>query len=331
MTRTAAVTATSLTTVAGLGVLSVSVGTFPVSVSDVIRAFAGDAPADVAFVVRELRLPRAVVGAFVGAAFGMCGAVFQTVARNPLASPDVIGITAGASAAAVLVIVTADASQPIVLAAAAVIGALGTAAAIGALAWRRGRRVTPYQLVLVGIGVTAALSSVISFLLTRADVYDIQRVVVWLTGSLNARTWDHAAVVAPAALVIVPLLAAGRRPLRVLELGDDLAAGLGVRVGAVRAVTLAGAVVLAAAATAAAGPIAFVALAAPQIARRAARAGEPVLLASAACGAALVLAADLAARTTFAPIELPVGVVTAVLGGPYLLWLLARTHRRETP
>ena len=307
---------------------SVAVGTFSIAPAEVVRALLGSGADDTAFVVGTLRLPRALTGALVGALFGASGSVFQSLVRNPLASPDVIGVTAGASAAAVATIVVSGSASTSLLAGAAAAGALVTAGAIYVLAWRE-RSATPYRLVLVGIGLTAALSSATAFLLTRTDIYDAQRATVWLTGSLNARTWEHARIAA-VALAVVPLLAAGTRLLRIVELGDDLATGLGIRVGRTRLALLTGAVIAAAAATAAAGPIGFIALAAPQIARRLDARGEPVVALSAAVGAVMVAGADDAARTVFSPTELPVGVVTAAIGAPYLLWLLSRTSRTQT-
>lgn len=309
-------------------IASVAVGTFTIAPGDVVRALLGSSAEDTTFVVRTLRLPRAVAGALVGALFGASGSVFQSVARNPLASPDVIGVTAGASAAAVLAIVVADSVSTSSLAGAAAGGALATGASIYILTWRQ-RSTTPYRLVLVGIGLTAALSSATAFLLTRTDIYDAQRATVWMTGSLNSRTWEHVRIAA-VAIVLVPILAAGSRRLRVIELGDDLATGLGIRVSSTRLAVLAVAVLAAAAGTAAAGPIGFVALAAPQIARRVDRRGEPVIVLSAGVGALVVVAADLVARTLVSPTELPVGVITAAIGAPYLLWLLTHTTRSET-
>jgi iron complex transport system permease protein len=306
------------------GAVSVSVGDFPIPLADVVPAIVGLGNPGSDFIVRTLRLPRALTGALVGAAFGLSGAIFQSLARNALASPDVIGITAGASAAAVAVIVwIGDGSA--VVSVGALVGALATAAAIYLLAYRRG--VVGYRLVLVGIGVAAVLGALTSYLLTRAEIFEAQRATVWLTGSLNGRSWDHVGPVAAALAVLLPVTLALGRQLRLLELGDDTAKGLGARVEASRAGLIAAGVGLAAVATASAGPIAFVALVAPQIARRLVHAGGATLVPSALVGAALVLLADLAARRAFAPTELPVGVVTGIIGAPYLLWLLARANR----
>lgn len=304
--------------------VSVSVGDFAISLRDVVPAVFGYGSPDSDFIVRTLRLPRALTGALVGAAFGLSGAVFQSLARNPLASPDIIGITAGASAAAVAVIVMVGGSSTLV-STGALAGAGLTAAVIYLLAYRRG--VTGYRLVLVGIGIAAVLHAFTSYLLTRADIFDAQRATIWLTGSLNGRSWDHVGPVAVALAVVVPVTLALGRQLRLLELGDDTARGLGVRVEPSRAALVAAAVVLAAVATASAGPIAFVALVAPQIARRLVQQAGATLVPTALVGASLVLLADLVARRAFAPTELPVGVVTGIIGAPYLLWLLARANR----
>jgi iron complex transport system permease protein len=305
-------------------VLSVSIGEFPIPLGDVLPAVLGAGDADSDFIVRTLRLPRALTAVLVGAAFGISGAVFQSLARNPLASPDIIGVNAGAGAAAVLVIVALGGST-VAVSLAALAGALGSALAVYLLAYRRG--VTGYRLVLVGIGVTAVLTSVTSFLLTRAEIVDAQRATVWLTGSLNGRGWEHVRPVGLALVVLAPLALALGRQLRVLQMGDDAARGLGVRVEAGRLGLILTGVGLAAVATASAGPVAFVALVSPQIARRLAAGPGPALGAAALVGVCVMLAADLTGRLLFAPTELPVGVVTAVVGAPYLLWLLARANR----
>lgn len=322
--RTVAVSLVLTAVVGATLALSVSVGDFPVPLADVVPAIFGFGNPDSDFIVRTLRLPRALTGALVGAAFGLSGAIFQSLARNPLASPDVIGITAGASAAAVAVIVWLGGGSTVV-SLGALAGALVTAAAIYLLAYKRG--VVGDRLVLVGIGVAAVLSALTSYLLTRAEIFEAQRAIVWLTGSLNGRSWDHVGPVALTLGLLLPISLALGRQLRLLDLGDDTAKGLGARVEPSRAALIAAAVGLAAVATASAGPVAFVALVAPQIARRVVRAAGATLVPSALVGAALVLLADLAARRAFAPTELPVGVVTGIIGAPYLLWLLARANR----
>lgn len=310
--------------IAGAGAVSMSVGDFPIPVADVVPAVFGYGDADAFFIVNTLRLPRLLTGLLVGAAFGVSGAVFQSLARNPLASPDIIGVNAGAAAAAVLVIVVARGTST-EISAGALVGALATAVAIYVLAYRQG--VTGYRLVLVGIGVTAMLSSVTSYLLTRAEIFQAQQATVWLTGSLNGRGWDHVRPVFVVLVVLLPLTLALGRQLRALQLGDDAARGLGTRVETARCGLIVSGVGLAAVATASAGPVAFVALVSPQIARRLVGGGTAALGSAALVGAALMVLSDLVARRLFAPTELPVGVITAVVGAPYLLWLLARANR----
>lgn len=324
-------------TLAGLGlvVLAAAVnigrGDFPLSVGEVLTVLLGGGERGQRFIVLDLRLPRALTGMLVGAALGVAGAITQTVARNPLASPDVLGVTAGASAAAVLLIVLGGSSATVGalgdtlgLPLAALLGGLLTALLLVALAWRRG--IEGHRLVLIGVGIAAVGSAVTSWLLTRAEITDAARAVVWLTGSLNARGWEHVVPVGAALVVLVPVALLRGFGLGALALGDDTARGLGVRVDRERAVLIVVAVALAAVATASAGPIAFVALVVPQICQRLVGAARPPLLGSAVYGALLVLAADLVARTVL-PVELPVGIVTAVLGAPYLLFLLTRGVR----
>ncbi|HEY5875859.1 MAG TPA: iron chelate uptake ABC transporter family permease subunit [Ilumatobacteraceae bacterium] len=304
-------------------VVSISVGDFPIPLGDVLPAVFGFGGADSDFIVRQLRLPRALTAVLVGAAFGLSGAIFQSLARNPLASPDIIGITAGASASAVFIIVVIGGSGYAV-SVGALIGALLTATVIYLLAYRRG--VSSYRLILVGIGISAMLSAVTSYLLTRAEIYDAQRATVWLTGSLNGRGWDQVRPVAAAMVLLVPAVLFLTRPLRTMQLGDDTAKGLGVPVERTRAALVLVGVALAAVATAAAGPVAFVAFVAAPIARRLVNAPLTIVPAALA-GAVLLLVSDLVARRIFAPTELPVGVVTGIIGAPYLIWLLARANR----
>lgn len=302
--------------------VSVSVGDFPIPLIDVIPAILGFGDPDSDFIVRTLRLPRALTAVLVGAAFGLSGAIFQSLARNPLASPDIIGVTAGASAAAVFVIVFVGGSY-LIVSAAAFAGALATAFAVYLLAYKRG--MSAYRLVLVGIGIGAVLSALTSYLLTRAEIFDAQRATVWLTGSLNGRSWDHVRPVAAALLLLVPAVLALAQPLRMLQLGDDAARGLGLRVEWVRLALVVTGVALAAVATASAGPVAFVAFVAAPIARRLTRTSLTIVPAALA-GSLLVLTSDLVGRRLFAPTELPVGVITGLVGAPYLLWLLARAN-----
>jgi iron complex transport system permease protein len=310
----------------GLGLAwSVSVGDFPVPIGDVIGELTGLGGAGKSeFIIRQLRLPRALTGLLVGAALGVSGQIFQRMVRNPLASPDILGVSSGAAAAAVFAIVVLQAAS-VSVTGFALAGAIGAVAAIYVLALKQG--VSSYRLVLIGIGITAMLDSVVAYLLTRAQLFDAQRAAVWLTGSLNGRGWDFVVPLTVSIVVLLPIAIVATRQLRALEMGDECAAGLGVSlVRSKLALTLAGAG-LAAVATAAAGPVVFVALAAPLIARRLVGGRCIALIPSAQVGGGIVVFADLAARRLFSPTELPVGVVTAIVGAPLLLWLLVRANR----
>ncbi|MER6432939.1 iron chelate uptake ABC transporter family permease subunit [Streptomyces sp900105245] len=302
----------------------IGTGDAKIPAADVLRTLAGNGTAYQDFIVNELRLPRVLVGLLVGASLGLGGALFQAVSRNPLGSPDVLGLSQGSTAGALVVIVLMSGSATQVTAG-ALIGGLVTGLAIYLLAWKQG--VHGYRLVLVGIGVSAVVTAVNGYLLTKADLVDATRAVVWMTGSLSGRDWSQVWPLLALCAVLVPLVLANARGLRMMEMGDDVAGALGVRVQRVRLVLMVCAVLLTAAATAAAGPVGFVALTAPQLARRLTRSPGPSLVASLCMGAALLVAADWVSQRAFGADQLPVGVVTGVLGGAYLLWLLV-TERR---
>jgi iron complex transport system permease protein len=308
--------------------LSVAVGDVQVRLWDVVREIGGfETSTKTEFVVNRLRFPRALTGMLVGAAFGLSGQLFQRLVRNPLASPDIIVVTAGSAFGAVFCIVVASTATTTVTSS-ALAGSVLTIVAIYLLAIRQG--ISSYRLVLVGIGMTAMLQAGVAYLLTRAELRDAQRAYVWLTGSLNGRSWEYVRPLSLALLILLPLAMLCSRSLRVLEMGDDCAAGLGVSTARSKvAIGMIGAA-LAAVGTAAAGPVAFVALLAPQIARRLVGERTPGLVPAAIVGAAMVVYGDLVARRLFAPTELPVGVVTAIVGAPFLLWLLARANRVGT-
>ena len=304
-------------------------GDYPIGVLDVFGVLAGGGSDAQQFIVLGLRLPRSLTGALVGAALAISGAITQTITRNPLASPDILGITAGAGAAAVAVIVLGGSYGAISgagLPLAALAGGLLTGVLMYVLAYRRG--IEGYRLVLTGIGINAVAVSVTSWLLIAAAVTEAGRATVWINGSLNASGWEDVVPVGLALLGVTPVVLVLVFVLGALQFDDDTARGLGVRVGGARTALLLVAVALASVATAAAGPIVFVALVAPQLALRLVRASRPPLLASATLGAALTVTADLIARTVFGATQLPVGIVTAVLGAPFLLYLLARQHRK---
>lgn len=304
--------------------VSLTLGDFDMTVIDAASAVAGHGSPILTHVVVDMRLPRALTALGVGGALAVSGHLLQQLARNPLVSPDVIGINAGASAAAVLTIVVIGGST-LLIAAGALVGAVTVALALYTLAYRRG--VTGYRLVLIGIAVSAILGSATSYLLTRTDIRQAQRAMVWLAGSLGNREWPHVTVIAVALLVLVPMAVLLARQLRLLQLGDEAATTLGGRVQWVRAGLLFVSAALAAFATSVAGPVGFVALVAPQIVRRLLGNRPGGLAAAMACGALLVTSADLIGRTLFGGVEMPVGVITGILGAPYLLYLLARGNR----
>ncbi|MEU3025161.1 FecCD family ABC transporter permease [Nocardiopsis alba] len=300
-------------------VVSVSVGDYEIPLPVVPGALIGQGERLDVFFVQGVRLPRALTAIGVGAALGIAGAVFQSLSRNALGSPDIIGFTSGAATGAVFAILVVGASR-VVVSLGAIAGGLVTAAVVYLLAMRNG--VQGYRLVLVGIGVSAMLASVRDYMMTRADLTDALGAQIWMIGSLNNRGWGEAAAVWIGVALLAPVLLALGRRMRFMELGEDTARGLGVPTRSTQVIALAVASALTGAAIAVAGPIGFVALAAPQLARRLTRTGGTTLVGSALMGATLLVVADLVALRALAPTQLPVGVVTAVIGGGYLIWLL---------
>jgi iron complex transport system permease protein len=276
-------------------------------------------PSEEEFVVGTLRLPRMAVGLMVGAAFGIAGALIQTVARNPLASPDIIGISQGASALTVGAM-TFGITSYAVLPYLSVLGGLGAAALVYVFAWRGGLHATRF--VLIGIGFAIALRSVTQLFLTKGDYLVAQQAQVWMTGSLNGRGWDEAAPLGWTLLALLPAVLWAARAQRPVSLDDGTATALGTHLGRTRLGLVVLGVVLASVATATAGPVDFVALLAPQIARRLTRTAQLPLLCAALTGALIVVVADLLARVLFSPTGSSVGVLTAAVGAPYLIWLL---------
>jgi iron complex transport system permease protein len=322
----------------GIALVSLSYGTTNLPIGEVVLGLLGGGDGATQLVIRELRLPRVATGLLVGIAFAVSGALLQTLARNALASPDIIGVNSGASAAAVSVIVLAGSAggvsglaAKVGLPLAAIGGGLIATLLVGVLSLQRGH-VDVGRVVLIGVGVAAAANSLVAWLLVLGDVVNAGRAAAWLAGSLNARTWTDATPVAIVVVALVPVALTFNRDLSALVLGDDVASSLGVRVARTRLALLVVATLLAAMATAGAGPIAFVALVAPQVAQRLARTDRPPLVTTAMLGALFVVLADLFARTGLetlgvGPYELPVGVVTAACGAPYLLHLIGRQQK----
>jgi iron complex transport system permease protein len=303
--------------------LAMTVGDFPLSVKQVWLSLTGRGTRATDFIVHELRLPRAVTGLAVGACFGLSGAIFQSMMRNPLASPDIIGITSGASAAAVIAILMLHLGG-FAISAFAFCGALITALAIYLLAWKQG--VAGYRLVLVGIGIAAMLGAVIDYLMTRAQIWDAQVALLWLTGSLNGASSAEMKPLLLLMVVVVPLALWAGGALAGLQLGDEAATSVGVRVERSRLFLILIGVALASIATAAAGPVGFVAFVSGPIARRLTNGTGIALIPAALVGAAVVIAGDFVGQHLL-PVQLPVGILTAAVGAPYLLYLLVRSNR----
>jgi iron complex transport system permease protein len=308
-----------------LAVLAVGIGDYPITPGEVLDTLLGGGSRATSFIVETLRLPRVLCAMLVGAALGISGAIFQSLTNNPLGSPDIVGFTTG-SAVGALFVITVLGGAGLQVSAGALAGGLVTAALVYGLAFKRG--VSGYRLVLIGIAVSALALAAIHYLLTRARIEEALAATVWLVGSLNGRGWDHVRPLAAALVVLVPGALLLARPLRLLEMGDDTARALGLRVEPARLAIVLVAVALVAVATTAAGPVGFIALAAPQVARRLARLPNPGVATSALTGACLLLAGDIAGQRLPGGAHVPVGIMTGLTGGVYLAWLLVAERRR---
>jgi iron complex transport system permease protein len=305
-------------------VLSLTAGRLGVPLADLPSALSGTGSRAQTTVLTALRLPRLGVAVAAGAALGVSGAVFQSVTRNPLGSPDVIGLGAGAAAGAAAAALVWPGVVPVAIG--ALIGAV--LATVVVVAGAGGGAAAPYRMVVVGIGVAAMALAFVQYALSRARLADAQQVDAWLHGGLDGRRVSDVVLIAVAVVVLVPCALALSPRLQLLEMGDDAATGLGVPPGRTRAAAVTVGVLLTAAAVTASGPITFVALAAPQIARRLLRSSGPGMAAAALTGAALLVLADVVAQNLPLPVRLPVGIVTAALGGVYLAALLVREWRK---
>ena len=307
--------------------LTTAYGEFPISLPEVVRAVFGHASSVDNLVVGEFRLPRVIECVLIGAALGLSGAIFQTLTRNPLAAPDIIGVNEGAAVVAVWMLLAGVPTG--LVPAGAFAGALVAVAVVALLGVRR--RLSMYRLILIGIGINALGDAVVAYLLTHASPANFEQLQVaqqWLVGSTAAATWSSVRVIALAVLIIAPLALAAGRQLNTFQLGDDLAIALGVRTTSLQ-VCLAGlGALLAAFVVSVAGPIGFVAFICPHIARRLTRTASVASWPAAmAAGGLLLLVADYAAERVLEPNELPVGIATIIIGAPYLLLLLLRAER----
>jgi iron complex transport system permease protein len=317
--------------IAALAVLVISVGygEYPISPSDVVRTILGlqTDNSDYGFVINTLRLPRIVAAFLVGMGLAIAGTILQGLTRNPLAAPEIVGVEAGAGLAAVSLIVLFPSIPTLFLPVAAFTGALIAALLVYWLSWNGGS--SPIRLILVGVGIGAIASALTSLMITFGNIYDVSQALVWLAGSVYGRTWEHVQALLPWLLIFIPLSFLGARELNTLNLGDDVARGLGSRVEWQRGLLLITSVALAGASVATAGTIGFVGLMSPHLARQLVGTSHEGLLPTAALVGGLIVAlADLLGRSLFTPIEIPCGVITAVVGAPYFLYLLYRNRNQ---
>ena len=309
-------------------IIAITLGDFPITLGQVLQAIGGVGEKFNLLIVREWRLPVAIAAVVFGALLGLGGAIFQSLTRNPLGSPDIIGFDAGSYTAVVLLILVAGNTQYWNIAGVSILGGIITALVVYLLSWRKG--VQGFRLIVVGIGVSAMLNSINSYIITRADVEDAMVVGFWAAGSINRVTWTSlipSIIIAAVIFILAALLA---RSLQHMEMGDDTATTHGFRAGPARLALIVVGVATTAIVTAAAGPIGFVALAAPQLARRLTHSPGVSLWPSAAMGAALLSIAHLASLVIaefYRPI--PVGLITVSIGGCYMIWLLIRETRRQ--
>ena len=310
-------------------VLSVGQGEYPIPPLEVLKTLVGlpTASPDYPFIINTLRLPRTLVAFSVGVAFGISGTILQGLTRNPLAEPGILGVNAGASLAAVALIVFFPNVPLFALPWAAFGGALATAIFIYLLAWDKGS--SPIRLILVGVGIAAVISALTTLLITFGEIESVSQALVWLAGSVYGRSWEHLASLLPWLVVFVPLSLMLARQLNALSLGDDIARGLGMRVEWQRGLLLLTSAAMAGAAVATAGTISLVGLMAPHLGRQlVGSTHERLMLAAALMGGLIVVLADWLGRVLFAPIELPCGTITAAIGVPYFLYLLIRNRKR---
>lgn len=303
--------------------LALALGDQPIPLRAVIAALIrpAEAPAQTVFILHDLRLPRALLAALVGAALGIAGAITQAVMRNPLAEPGLLGINSGAALAALVVMVWLPGLSARLVPAVALGGALAAAALIYALSWRGG--VGSRRVILIGLGCGAFMGAGASFVSALGEVTAVQRAMLWLSGSFTGSGWM---AVRGMALALAPLLALVwifARTLDLLAMEDAVAQGLGLRVQAARAGMVAASALLCGASVAAAGPVGFIGLMAPHLARRFTGPAHGLLIPAAALtGALLLLMADVVGRSVIAPSSIPAGIMAALMGAPFFAWLM---------
>jgi iron complex transport system permease protein len=306
-------------------VMSVSYGEYPIPAFATIKTVLGleTTNADYAFIIRTLRLPRTLVAFCVGVGFAIAGTLTQGITRNPLAAPDIIGVNAGASLAAVTLLVVFPTVSITLLPIAAFLGALTVAILIYLLAWQGGS--STIRLILVGIGFNLIASALTNLMITFGNINNVAQALVWLTGSVYGRSWEQLFILLPWLVIFGLVALVMTRELNALSLGDEVARGLGNAVEWQRGILLLTSVALAAASVATAGSIGFVGLMAPHISRQlVGGTHEGQLPVAAMVGGMLVVIADLVGRMLLAPTELPCGLITATIGAPFFVYLLIR-------
>jgi iron complex transport system permease protein len=308
-----------------LFITGLSVGSTMINPLNIVRHLLGVGNGENTFVIETLRLPRIILSLLVGMALGVSGLILQGIIRNPLASPDIIGITGGAAVAAVIFITYFSEISIKWLPFVAIIGAGIVSLIIYLLSWKNG--VTPIRLVLIGIGVAAAMGAIVTMLIVLSPTYSTSEAYIWLTGSVYGANWENVYSMLPWVLIFIPLAFLFSREVNVQELGDDVALGLGSRVQLRRFTLLFVSVALAGSAVAFAGGIGFVGLIAPHIARKlVGRSFGSLVPVSALIGGLIVILADVVARTAFLPLDLPAGVFVSGIGAPFFIYLLYRNR-----
>lgn len=309
-------------------IISVGYGEYPVSPLDVVKTLLGlpTANGDYAFIINTLRLPRTIVAFLVGVGLAIAGTITQGITRNPLAAPGIIGVNAGATLAAVTLIILIPNAPVSLLPFAAFAGALMVPIAIYLVAWQGGS--SPVRLILVGIGFSLIANALTNIMITFGEINTVSQALVWLAGSVYGRTWSQVLALLPWIVIFGAIALVLARELNTLNLGDEVARSLGSRVEWQRGLLLLTGVALAGASVATAGAVGFVGLMSPHLARQLAGASHQGLLpVSAMMGGMLVVIADLLGRVLFAPLELPCGIITAAIGAPYFVYLLISNRK----
>ncbi|PSB11080.1 iron ABC transporter permease [Pleurocapsa sp. CCALA 161] len=309
-------------------IISVGYGEYPISPIDVVKTLLGlpTANGDYAFIINTLRLPRTIAAFLVGAGLAIAGTITQGITRNPLAAPEIIGVNAGATLAAVTLLVLLPNVPVSLLPFAAFVGALTVAILIYLLAWQGGS--SPIRLILVGIGFDLIVGALTDIMITFGDIDTVSQALVWLAGSVYGRTWSQVMALIPWIIIFGAIALLLTKELNTLNLGDEVARGLGSQVEWQRGLLLLTSVALAGASIATAGAVSFVGLMAPHLGRQLVGAShEGLLPVSAMMGGMLVVIADLLGRVLFAPLELPCGIITAAIGAPYFVYLLINQRK----